>query len=378
LKHELSLEEERNLFNKKPFKQLNNEIGKESENDDVDSFNFTDDFEEEFIEKTSLISDEGNTIDPLADKTNTEFENNSIKNSSHELDLVDTSTNLEDQNPINNPINNSVKITPSITTNAQNKSVNKDSPEAKNINELEMSFMEQHLISNHEKIDSFFKDDKTQDKSWLVKFNRDRDLVVKLSHLNGDHLEEADNGNPSSLKKSNLNTIKPTSLSTKGIALITIPFAVLITAALFFIWFLGRSETEKLFLESLDYIEVGSHENQTIQLQEQIPLTVNQSKPEENVTSSIETDLNTILISVKFPYDLKQENSGILWTVSKDDSINGLFNNLHTIQNQLVGTELEEISKMEWDSFLEIISINNPERESYHLIYPGERFFIPF
>jgi hypothetical protein len=78
-----------------------------------------------------------------------------------------------------------------------------------------------------------------------------------------------------------------------------------------------------------------------------------------------------------FPFKLSISNGQIAWEVIKDDSITDFFYALQDYKEELKNTKLNFISIMKWEQFFSTIVKNNPPRDSYHIIYPGEVFTLP-
>jgi len=77
-----------------------------------------------------------------------------------------------------------------------------------------------------------------------------------------------------------------------------------------------------------------------------------------------------------FPIKITIKENKINWTVVKGESITGFFFALQEFRTDLIDTELENISKLNWDDFFNRFKKNNPVRTSYHIILPGEMFVI--
>ncbi len=95
-------------------------------------------------------------------------------------------------------------------------------------------------------------------------------------------------------------------------------------------------------------------------------------------TDGIEiTETSKLTIPENFPINIKIENNQIVWKVLEGESITGLFFALKDFNLKLKNTKLEQLSKMNWDDFFERFKNNNPARNSYHIIFPGEEFILP-
>ncbi|MCD6396559.1 MAG: hypothetical protein J7L71_03385, partial [Spirochaetaceae bacterium] len=92
-----------------------------------------------------------------------------------------------------------------------------------------------------------------------------------------------------------------------------------------------------------------------------------ETKESENTDPNIPAD---------FPFNISLEGNNLSWKVAKGDSITGLFYALKDYKTKLIGTPLEKLSNMDWKTFFDDFKNNNPERTSYHIIYPSETFIL--
>ncbi len=107
---------------------------------------------------------------------------------------------------------------------------------------------------------------------------------------------------------------------------------------------------------------------------DEIPL---EAKSDLVSTAVEKSNLKNVDIPDNFPFDITIVDRTIKWKVVSGDSITGFFFALQDFRKKLETTELEKISKLDWDQFFETFKNNNSVRDSYHIIFPNEVFILP-
>ncbi len=216
------------------------------------------------------------------------------------------------------------------------------------------------------------KTDSLNTKNWSINLKKSKDILESI--LNGIFKKSSSEADTHKISNNILKKSKSSVSNSKGLKIIKhkklfMGVGVLIILGLS-IYFssvkntnYNTAETNKIN-ESVPGADVIIGNSENLISQSNLPILAN-NKVSEN------TDPN---IPEGFPFNVSVEGNNLSWKVAKGDSITGLFYALKDYKTRLIGTPLEKLSNMDWTTFFNDFKNNNPERTSYHIIFPSEIF----
>jgi len=315
----------------------------------------------------------GNNID------STEKTNNTSKFPTNEKKLQSVLNSEKKPNPLSvikeSPLTQTYDKNDSLGgINEQSVPYNKGSNDPEVIYNVEKSTpnetIEKENESNSKKLDPL------DNKSWSINLKKSKDIlesilngIFKESSSTKNHQKETKNITSKSQKLKNIisNSNRSNNIKHKKL-LFVLGFLIFLGLSIYFVVGSGikHKTIKKNIINKSVSVAPGISNSDNSTGQSKAPI-LKENKTSENADPNIPSD---------FPFNISVEGNNLSWKVSKGDSITGLFYALKDYKTKLIGTPLEKLSNMEWEAFFNDFKKNNPERSSYHIIFPSETFIL--